>query len=159
MYFFLLFCQDFLHPSISPSLHSYFLLFFLSLISRFHFSSLSFHHPFTNLPSLPLSLDHTSTVYLSTLTVISLQGVQNPAHLIQHRSLLILNHLTKMLASKRLASDRQLFRQVFIYSIIVYSSVTTCTIIYYNYYFTIVFYCCKISWQCNFGLPVSSIHR
>ncbi|KAK3740103.1 hypothetical protein QZH41_012340 [Actinostola sp. cb2023] len=50
------------------------------------------------------------------LLPIVFEGVQNPAHLIQHRSLLVLNHIAKMLVSKRLASDRQLFRQAFLHS-------------------------------------------
>ncbi|EDO30947.1 predicted protein [Nematostella vectensis] len=40
------------------------------------------------------------------------ESVRSPLHLVQHNSLLILNHVTKMLASKRLAMDRQMFREL-----------------------------------------------
>jgi len=41
-----------------------------------------------------------------------LQAVQSKETLHQQRSLLVLNHVIKMLASKRLIPDRQLFRQI-----------------------------------------------
>jgi hypothetical protein len=60
-----------------------------------------------------ISVRNTVAVFkLEPSNIFFIQGVQSPTHLLQHRSLLILNHVTKMLVSKRLASDRQLFRQV-----------------------------------------------
>lgn len=52
-----------------------------------------------------------TSIYL-TSALFLLQEVQSEDPLHQQRTLLVFNHVIKMLASKRLMCDRQLFRQV-----------------------------------------------
>ena len=55
---------------------------------------------------------YTVLVSLHLTCLLLLQEAQSKDPLHQQRSLLVLNHVIKMLASKRLIPDRQLFRQV-----------------------------------------------
>lgn len=45
-----------------------------------------------------------------------LQGVRCPEDLLQQRALLVLHHVTKTLASKRLSSDRKVFEEVHVHT-------------------------------------------